>query len=43
MDIKGARRWSHEPTVVLLELGLGLLESTSLDQDNMPGCVTRLL
>ncbi len=43
MDIEGARRRSHEPTAVRLELGLGWPESTSLDRDNMPGCVTRIL
>jgi hypothetical protein len=43
MDIEGARRRSHEPTAVLLELGLRWPESTSLDWDNMPGCVTRIL
>ena len=43
MDIEGARRRSHEPTAVRLELGLGWPESTSLDRDKMPGRVTRLL
>ncbi len=43
MDIEGARRRSHEPTAVRPELGLVWPESTSLDRDNMPGCVTRLL
>jgi hypothetical protein len=43
MDIEGARRRSHEPTAVRPELGLGWPESTSLDRDNMPGRVTRVL
>ncbi len=43
MDIEGARRRSHEPTAVWLELGLGWPETTSLDWDKMQGCITRLL
>ena len=40
IDSEGARRRSHEPTAVRPELGLVY---TSLDRDNVPDCVTRLL
>ena len=42
MDIVGARRRSHEPTAVWLELGLGWRESTHR-WTGTPGRVNRLL
>jgi hypothetical protein len=43
MDIEGAHRQGHKPTAVRQEFGLRWPESTSLDQDNIPGHVTRLI